>query len=63
MIWLCKFDFCTLLSRACDSVAVKSTGTWIYGGMKIWTEDHFHFLVPLYISSLVLTRHTTMPLR
>ena len=43
---------CTLLSRACDCVAVKSTGTWIYGGMKIWTEDHFHFLVPLHISSL-----------
>ena len=49
MIQLRKFDFCTILSRACGSVAVKSTGTWVYGEMKIWTEDHFHFLVSLLI--------------
>ena len=47
-----KFDLCTLLSRACGSVAVKSTGTWVYGEIKIWTEDHFHFFVPLLISYL-----------
>ena len=42
----------SLFSRACGFVAVKSTGTWVYGEMKIWTEDHFHFLVPLLISYL-----------
>ena len=49
MIQLRKFDLCTILSRACGSVAVKSTGTWVCGEMKIWTEDHFHFLVSLLI--------------
>ena len=33
------------------SVAVKSTGIWVCGGMKIWTEDHFHFIVALHMSS------------
>ena len=48
-LFLCSYPS---VSRACGSVAVKSTGTWVYGETKIWTEDHFHFLVPLLISSL-----------
>ena len=51
-----SFYILSLCSCACGSVAVKSTGTWVYGGIKIWTEDHFHFLVPLLISYLSLAR-------
>ena len=49
---ICRADpfiLYTFSARACGSVAVKSTGSWVYGEMKIWTEDHFHFLVSLLI--------------
>ena len=51
-----KFDLSTILSRACGSVAVKSTGTWVCGEMKIWTEDHFHFLVSVHILELAIRK-------
>ena len=47
-----SFILYTFSARACGSVAVKGTGTWVCGEMKIWTEDHFHFLVsPLVLDS------------
>ena len=50
------FSVYTPLFCACDSVAVKSTGIRVYGEVKIWTADHFHFLASLLILQLATRR-------
>ena len=51
-----SFILYILSACACGSVTVKSTGIWVHGEVKIWTEDHFHFLVSLLVLKLVIRR-------